>query len=272
MPIIDNRTPHLNLPLPNADNNLSNDVGRLISALNGLDSHANDVDIGKQNKTAATDALSALTPAADKIPYFTGPSAGALATLSGWIRTNLLGAADAAASRTALGLSAVATSGSTTDSLAEGSANLYHTSARVRSTVLTGLSLATNAVIVATDTVMGALGKLQAQISELPAAAKIFNTESSPTVLTGTTALTSGKTFEVNTTASAFACPTPVTPSSGDWFRVSDYLGTFGTNNFTLTYDGTNKINGLAEDYIFDTTWITGFVEYIDSTVGWRVR
>jgi hypothetical protein len=37
--------------------------------------------------------------------------------------------------------------------------------ATVRATVLTGLSTATNAVIAATDTVLGALGKLQAQIS-----------------------------------------------------------------------------------------------------------
>jgi trimeric autotransporter adhesin len=54
---------------------------------------------------------------------------------------------------------------STTD-VPEGS-NLYHTAQRVRDTVLTGLSTATNAVIAATDTVLSALGKLQAQISGL---------------------------------------------------------------------------------------------------------
>jgi hypothetical protein len=41
--------------------------------------------------------------------------------------------------------------------------------ATVRATVLTGLSLATNAVISATDTVLSALGKLQAQITGLSA-------------------------------------------------------------------------------------------------------
>jgi len=41
----------------------------------------------------------------------------------------------------------------------------YFTAARVLATVLTGLSLATTAVIAATDTVLGALGKLQAQIT-----------------------------------------------------------------------------------------------------------
>lgn len=54
---------------------------------------------------------------------------------------------------------------STTDQLAEGTTNLYHTAARVRNTILTGLSLVTNAAITAADTVLDALGKLQAQIT-----------------------------------------------------------------------------------------------------------
>lgn len=51
-----------------------------------------------------------------------------------------------------------------TTQVPEGS-NLYFTSARVLATVLAGLSTATNAVITAADTVLSALGKLQAQIS-----------------------------------------------------------------------------------------------------------
>ncbi len=51
-----------------------------------------------------------------------------------------------------------------TTNLAEGT-NQYFTAARVRAVVLTGLSLATNAVISATDTVLSAFGKLQAQIT-----------------------------------------------------------------------------------------------------------
>jgi len=55
------------------------------------------------------------------------------------------------------------TAKSTTD-LSEGT-NEYHTSARVRAVILTGLSLVTNAVISATDSVLIAFGKLQAQIT-----------------------------------------------------------------------------------------------------------
>lgn len=55
-------------------------------------------------------------------------------------------------------------SGKSTSDLAEGT-NEYHTSARVRAVILTGLSTATNAIISATDTVLSAFGKLQAQIT-----------------------------------------------------------------------------------------------------------
>jgi len=52
----------------------------------------------------------------------------------------------------------------TTTDISEGT-NEYHTSARVRAVILTGLSTATNAIISATDSVLSAFGKLQAQIT-----------------------------------------------------------------------------------------------------------
>ena len=52
----------------------------------------------------------------------------------------------------------------TTDALAEGSTNLYFSEHRVRNTVLTGLSLAVSTAVTAADTVLSALGKLQAQL------------------------------------------------------------------------------------------------------------
>ena len=54
---------------------------------------------------------------------------------------------------------------STTDDVPEGSSNLYFTSQRVRDTTLTGLSTATATPITATDTVLTAAGKLQAQVN-----------------------------------------------------------------------------------------------------------
>lgn len=54
----------------------------------------------------------------------------------------------------------------TTDALAEGSTNLYFSEHRVRNTLLTGLSMTVSAAITAADTVLSALGKLQAQIGQ----------------------------------------------------------------------------------------------------------
>jgi len=53
----------------------------------------------------------------------------------------------------------------TTDNVVEGTTNLYFTPARVLATVLSGLSTATNVAITASDTVLSAFGKLQAQVS-----------------------------------------------------------------------------------------------------------
>lgn len=56
-----------------------------------------------------------------------------------------------------------------TDDVPEGATNLYFTASRVRGTLLTGLSLASSAVIAAADSVLSAFGKLQAQITALGA-------------------------------------------------------------------------------------------------------
>lgn len=60
--------------------------------------------------------------------------------------------------------SAIVASTETTDGLPEGTTNLYFTEARVRTTPLTGLSLASSADITSADTVISAMGKLQAQL------------------------------------------------------------------------------------------------------------
>lgn len=54
-----------------------------------------------------------------------------------------------------------------TDAVAEGATNLYHTAARVLATALSGLSLATGGAITSADAVLVAFGKLQKQITDL---------------------------------------------------------------------------------------------------------
>jgi len=62
----------------------------------------------------------------------------------------------------------VAASGDyTSDQVTEGVSNLFFLGSRVLATILSGLSVATSTVITATDSVLTALGKLQAQITSL---------------------------------------------------------------------------------------------------------
>ncbi len=95
----------------------------------------------------------------------------------------------------------------TTDMVAEGSSNQYFTPGRVLITVLTGFSAAVNGVVSAADTVLSALGRLQAQItSNLTAATAALATKApldSP-VLVGTptapTAAAGTNTSQIATT------------------------------------------------------------------------
>lgn len=66
--------------------------------------------------------------------------------------------------------------GTTSDQLAEGSTNLFFTAVRVLSTVLTGLSVLTATPVLATDTILVAIGKLQAQV-ELRMLTSIYDTD-----------------------------------------------------------------------------------------------
>lgn len=60
----------------------------------------------------------------------------------------------------------VASPGST-DNVPEGSVNKYFTTARVLNTFLTGINFLTNTAVLATDTILQAIGKLQAQFNAL---------------------------------------------------------------------------------------------------------
>ncbi|WP_313284642.1 hypothetical protein [Stutzerimonas kunmingensis] len=86
--------------------------------------------------------------------------------------------------------SEITSSPGSTDAVPEGSGNLYFTADRVRSTVLTGLSLASSAAVAATDTVLAAFGKIQARLN-------LLGTAANANVQTSTTNNTSGALMAV---------------------------------------------------------------------------
>lgn len=108
-----------------------------------------------------------------------------------------------------------------TDAIAEGSANLYFTVARVRAVLLTGLDLSTNAAITAADTILSALGKLQKQITDI----------------------------------------LPLLPTAGQKQALVGNGGTPGTGNEYITKTGLlqsdwNQVTNTAQDYIKNKPYI----------------
>lgn len=77
-------------------------AGQIVAGA-GLSKTGNQLDV-----TTPLAALAALSPAADRLPYYTGSAAAALAIFSAYARS-LLAALDAAAARTTLGLGTLAT-------------------------------------------------------------------------------------------------------------------------------------------------------------------
>jgi len=78
----------------------------------------------------------------------------------------------------------------------------------------------------------------------------------------------SGRGYPVNTTSGAITVTMPASPSAGNFVQITDYAGTFGTNNCIVNPNGA-KLGGVSNNSI-----LTGIREsiafvYIDSTQGW---
>lgn len=154
----------------------------------------------------------------------------------------------------------------TTDALTEGSTNLYFNESRVRSTVLTGLSLASSAAVAATDSVLAAFGKIQARLNLLGTAANA-NVQSSPTdttagalmavgaggLLGNAPGVTSGSLGEMSHTG--FFTITPATVSD----RPFDYGSGIRIKYPELKYGFEFAGNVLADQFVVRKTGSTGF-------------
>jgi len=76
------------------------------------------------------------------------------------------------------------------------------------------------------------------------------------------------KGYFVNTTSSEVTITLPV-GAVGDEIVIQDYAGTFATNNLILTANGSEKIQGVTDDFKCETNNATVTLIYQDATKGW---
>ena len=110
--------------------------------------------------------------------------------------------------------------------------------ARVRASVLTGIDVATSAVVSATDTVLGAIGKLQAQITGKP----FLSGTGDPTT---TTVGTIGQRYVNTATGAVFRCTT-IVDTTYTWVKhgsTSDIIDS-NVTNVKLANMANNTVKG----------------------------
>ena len=77
-----------------------------------------------------------------------------------------------------------------------------------------------------------------------------------------------GNGYPCNTTSAAFTVTLPASPSAGNIITLTDYAGTWQTNNVTLDVNG-NKLNSASVNATLSTKRQSISIVYIDSTQGW---
>jgi len=78
----------------------------------------------------------------------------------------------------------------------------------------------------------------------------------------------SGNAYPVNTTSAAITVTLPASPSAGNFLCLTDYAGTFATNNLILNPNG-SKIDATTGNSYIQTTRSSIHLVYIDATQGW---
>jgi hypothetical protein len=77
-----------------------------------------------------------------------------------------------------------------------------------------------------------------------------------------------GNGYPVNTTSGAITVTLPASPSAGNFITLSDYAGTFATNNLTINPNGKN-LNGASTNKLLINNRYSVNLVYIDATQGW---
>ncbi len=82
------------------------------------------------------------------------------------------------------------------------------------------------------------------------------------------TTMASGKGYFLNNTSAAGIVKLPTSASIGDFIKIKDYAGNFGTNKLTIQRNG-HKIQGIANDGLIGTNRASVTLVYVDATKGW---
>jgi len=90
-------------------------------------------------------------------------------------------------------------------------------------------------------------------------------------VKTSTFTATAGEGYFVNTTSGAITMNLPA-GSIGDEVVFIDYAGTFDSNTFTISANGSEKINASTDDLTVSTERAGNTLVYTDSTQGWLLK
>ncbi len=187
---------------------------------------------------------------------------------------------------------------SNTDALTEGSTNLYHTAARVRAAVLTGLSTAAATVVDATHTVLQAIGFLQKQVSDnttaisgkastgaigssglTMATAKLLGRSTASTGAVEELAIGSGLTLSAGTLSASGggsfdpAAPGPIGGTTPSTIAVTGVTVTGGTvTSSTPVINATQTWNNASVTFVGKVTDITSTASAAASLIeDWRV-
>ena len=95
--------------------------------------------------------------------------------------------------------------------------------------------------------------------------------ESWQAVKTSTFTAVAGQGYFVNTTSAAITMNLPA-GTLGDFITFIDYAGTFDSNTFTISANGSEKINGSTDDLTVSVERAANTLVYTDSTQGWLLK
>lgn len=90
-------------------------------------------------------------------------------------------------------------------------------------------------------------------------------------VVTSNTVTVPNRSYWVNTSGGVVTLTLPATPTPGDFIKVTDLAGTFGTNRCVLARNGQN-IMRIADDMDITTNGASVRMVYLDTPRGWLLE